>query len=376
MIPAVLLLQPPPSVRPRLHGGGEKSPSHPTTGERTILLARVIARLAEGDFTVAVGGQTLRMSLPPQTQAGDVLKLVLVSRQPQLTFALAEPAPQTQAPILSSVGRLAAALASPEKGPVPALNRGEPVTEQPSNAEQLSHALHATIELSGLFYESHQAQWIAGERSFAQLFLEPQARLAPAVHNPSGAAPESHVPPNSPTAAGATQDVQLPQALAAGDPAAAAPPPHPLSELLLASASTSAYASSPVSAAPVQVIATHTLPLVQQQLVALEVGQIVWQGQLWPGQWLDWRIEEHPPPARSIDEPAEWRTSLRLELPRLGTVSARLDIAPGGAINVSLEASSEASTETMRSNAETLERAITAAGIALRGLRVTHHGTA
>ncbi|HDR9731995.1 TPA: flagellar hook-length control protein FliK, partial [Burkholderia aenigmatica] len=45
----------------------------------------------------------------------------------------------------------------------------------------LRAALAQAVSESGLFYESHLAQWLAGQRPLAALMREPQARLAVAL---------------------------------------------------------------------------------------------------------------------------------------------------------------------------------------------------
>ena len=40
--------------------------------------------------------------------------------------------------------------------------------------------LKDAVSKSGLFYESHQAQWVAGEKSLVDILREPQGRLSEA----------------------------------------------------------------------------------------------------------------------------------------------------------------------------------------------------
>ena len=50
-----------------------------------------------------------------------------------------------------------------------------------------SGTLAQTLAGSGLFYESHQAEWVAGRRELAQIRQEPQARLTLAAAGASAA---------------------------------------------------------------------------------------------------------------------------------------------------------------------------------------------
>ena len=59
------------------------------------------------------------------------------------------------------------------------------------------------------------------------------------------------------------------------------------------------------------------VPIVQQQLDALSTQNYAWQGQIWPGQQMQWEIGENPDGARSTenDAIARWQTRLKLVLP-------------------------------------------------------------
>ncbi|WP_347558278.1 flagellar hook-length control protein FliK [Robbsia sp. KACC 23696] len=57
----------------------------------------------------------------------------------------------------------------------------------------LAKALVQSLENSGLFYESHLAQWASGQRPLASLEREPQARLAP-MPNTGAQAPQEALP--------------------------------------------------------------------------------------------------------------------------------------------------------------------------------------
>ena len=50
-----------------------------------------------------------------------------------------------------------------------------------TNSAELSASLQKAIIQSGLFYESHQAQWINGKNTLENLQQEPQGKLMPAL---------------------------------------------------------------------------------------------------------------------------------------------------------------------------------------------------
>jgi len=112
----------------------------------------------------------------------------------------------------------------------------------------LSNALAKLVDQSGLFYESHLAQWVSGQRPLASLLQEPQAALrAPTQGNPQPqaqgspqpaasapapaallpyagpAAPSTTAPPSATLLAELTRPVIYP--LSTGVPAQAATPP-------------------------------------------------------------------------------------------------------------------------------------------------------
>jgi len=66
-----------------------------------------------------------------------------------------------------------------ERPPAAPLNRGAPLLPQPpASGAELAPALGRAVRQSGLFYESHQAQWIGGRLPVAQLLAEPQGALS------------------------------------------------------------------------------------------------------------------------------------------------------------------------------------------------------
>ncbi len=298
-----------------------------------VVQGRVIARLHDGDYAVSVGGQTLRMGLPARFRAGDLLELVLVGTEPQLTFALAAQYPSAAGATVSEAGRLAATLAAPSGEPTwaAALTHATPLAAAPDAPAELAQALQRSVERSGLFYESHQAQWVAGERTLEQLLLEPQTRLAPAIAPgaPAGK-PGTH-----------THASPLAPGVSSGNP----------------------------------IVEAHALPLVQQQLAALDTHAILWRGPIWPGQWLDWAVEERPAEAREPDDPVAWHTALRLHLPRLGGISASLALATNG-VRVTLRADWESTSAELRARGLELGAGLAGGGIALLELSVKHHAEA
>ena len=157
------------------------------------------ARIAEHDFTLA---------LPQAANAGDTLELVVSHVTPRAVFAtLAEPtaAPGTgsaTAPALSQAGRLISFLLTGQPAAqTAALNGGQPMLasapQAPGDSAVLANRLGAALGQSGLFYESHQARWLAGKLDTAALMQEPQGRspTPPATPAAVWSAPAIKPPP-------------------------------------------------------------------------------------------------------------------------------------------------------------------------------------
>ncbi|MBE0621508.1 MAG: flagellar hook-length control protein FliK [Burkholderiales bacterium] len=412
MLPVILLkgVEPVTPGKPIGSGRADALRLLPQLDPGDILSARVEAKLPDGSYKVMVAGQPLRMNLPSYIAPGDTLELAFVSRDPRLTFVLknmqqAAPAPApasapTTAPLLSAAGRSATAgLAQPgepglpssaapadtlelalvthesrlapapksapqtAQAPAPApaivlsaagrlvaatmLQPGEvalPVAASataplmaapPADGAQLAIALARTLAGSGLFYESHQAAWVAGKLDLAQIRQEPQARLT-----------------------------QSAPARAADTAAAAAAAELP-------AAGTARLQQSSVQ----QTIHPHTVPLVQQQLAALDAGKVMMQLEIWPKQWMQWEIEEQQSGTgreADADTPQSWNTELRLQLPLLGELKAALSIA-GDGVRIRLETANASSAALLREHSASLQTALAAAGVPPAGIAIAQH---
>lgn len=355
MIPAILLTSVEPVAAARPLGGNRADPRLllPELAPGDILSARVEAQLPDGSYKVSVAGQALSMKLPSYLAPGDTLELAFVTREPRLTFVLrdvaaAAPQPAT-APQLSAAGRLVAATmlqAGALAAPLTAAAAAPLLGASPADGAQLARALAKTLASSGLFYESHQAEWIAGGRDLAQIRQEPQAQLTRAA-----------LPASDPA-----QPLARPPQTAAG----------PAQPAVDASALASAASAHPAA----QSIDARTVALVQQQLTALDSARVMLQLEIWPRQWMQWEIDEHERGSgREPDAPPSWNTQLRLDLPRLGELKAALSLSAAG-VHIKLEAASVTSAALMQGQSTSLQSALAAAGVPAAGIAVAHHGHA
>jgi hypothetical protein len=298
-------------------------------GERHASAVTVALAYAEAgpkpdtDVTVALGHTEAEAELAAGAQtrvaAGASLAANLLGKAP-LTPAALLPGfdPSAPPPELSKAARaIAGALTRAESGPATptAIIGKTPLMAEPAQTAtaQLARTLQETVAHSGLFYESHVAEWAAGQRALPELFKEPQMRAAPELAATMQRAAEAEAGPN----------------LAAAQ-------------------------------------------LINLQLHAQEQARIVWQGEAWPGQKMEWEIERDARGADDTDEAAsrQWRSTVRFEFPALGTVSAAL-LLVDGALQIQLQAGSKQSAGALRSHAATLERALAAAGAPLTALSIS-----
>lgn len=208
-----------------------------------------------------------------------------------------------------------------------------------ADAPSLAQALHRAISGSGLFYESHQAQWVAGARSIESVRAEPQGRLPP-------------LPPQSARALEPTPQVRDSGAGGASATVFAAP-------------ETSAVGAE-------ETVHPAAVALVQQQLAVLDGRQIVWQGQLWPDTPARVEVEEDHA-ARATGEEAAWTSRLHVELPRLGSVAATLSLTAGG-VRIVLSASVAESADRMHAGLHGLGEQLRAAGLTVARMTVERDG--
>ena len=333
---------------------------------------QVLARMGDGSFLVRVAGTPARMQLPAGAQPGTEIPLTLIGINPRpsfqignnrdqpasalLTYADAEAEPEaadlrgpqagaaqagtrasstaatllsrapltpanllpalagdTPAPELSTTARaISTVLSQAESVPGAPLSLvgKTPLMATPNAAPaQVAQKLQDAVGSSGLFYESHVAEWAEGKRPLASLLLEPQMQKA-----------------------------------AQGD-----------------------MARTGTDLASAQLINlqlhTHEQARVQWQGEA-------WPGQKM--QWDISRDapEGQQHESRDADEEATaWRSNVRFQFPLLGDLAAHV-VLQGGSVAIQLQAGSEGSADTLRQHAARLEASLAAAGWPLSSLTI------
>lgn len=365
--------------------------------------AQVLQKLPQGRHLVQVGEQPMSMTLPGQNKPGDAVKLLYLRAEPRPTFMLVRPEPAAgernvqvseaatrvaslarwsgppplppaptttpaaaqaatagpaaapaaqmlaqQAAMPTAAGRPAAVaqvaatvlagaptaaaqtMAVPANPLAPVAARlqlaqaldatqaarvatraGVPILEQPATQGQAWLApLKQAVKDSGVFYEANLSRWVRGEQPLSEIQRQPQARLA--------------------------------------DPALAA---------------------QGTRVAELDGMPEEVARLAGRQLHMLEGQPFLWQGLAWPGQRMDWLIEERPGGEGGEEEAPQWQTELRLSLPQLGGVAAEIVLQPRG-LKLRLAAENPETEARMREALPELVGRLDAAGVAVLGLMV------
>ena len=371
----------------------------------------VQAQVAPNVFKVSVSGQLVQMELPSSISSGNTVALQVISLQPRLTFSMVNSATPLSTPEqLGATARMLSSMSqqAPEKAYVRAA-QSAPLwgTPQPPQSKQLAGMLQEALSNSGLFYESHQAQWLGGARSTAQLMHEPQ-NLTPEQARA--------VTADNPVSKALMADNTVGKAVVPGDAAGksvmmgdavnkanvadnatgkAALTSHTASKAVMTDTTSNAMVSNDkanpaVSThkaadvnAPTQLstsslpegktlgIPDHLQPLVQQQLNALETNQMMWQGNIWPGQDMQWQVHEQAPQTPGMEQQKQWVTQIKLDLPNLGVVAATLRFNSAG-LGLTLNASTPQTRALLGSASTRLVSALSDAGVSVISAQVSN----
>jgi len=324
---------------------------------------QVMGRMTDGSYLVRVAGTPARMQLPAGAQLGAEIPLTLLGINPRpsfqvgtgrdgaanLTYADAQAEPDAAATLGAQAGSRAGGAAATLLGKaplmpaslLPSLNSDTPAPElssaarainsvliqaesvpgapvslvgkaalmanPPINTAQLAQNLRDTVDSSGLFYESHVAEWAEGKRPLASLMQEPQMQKAL-----QGEMPRT----GTDLASAQLINLQL----------------H-----------------------------THEQSRVQWQGEA-------WPGQKM--QWDVTRdTPEGGQHGAPDEEQAAWRSGVRFQFPLLGDIAAQV-VVQGGKVHIQMQAGSEDSAATLRQHAAALENAMAASGWPLASLAI------
>jgi hypothetical protein len=280
------------------------------------LKGEVLAALGGGRFMVMVAGQNLEFTLPKGVSRGDFINLFFITNEPRQTFLMARFG-RSRDSRLSETGRWLSSFLGEASAQLPAqaaLGILRTLLAGPAtDASLLSRMLQQGLRESGLFYESHLASWFGGDYPLEEILKEPQGRLSPRL-------PQSVEQPGVPA------DVLARAGIRTGS--------AEIMEALFKKAGT--------SMAHEGITDQRALPIISEQLSALQSGQLFFRGDLFPGQRLEWTVAERNA-GRNLSGGRErsWETSVTINLPNLGAVTALLTLdGTRVAIKISAENSS------------------------------------
>ncbi len=295
------------------------------TAVRLIAAPEAIGLLTpKGELSAADG---MRPSLP-RTPAGTA-----AATSPPVAPTVAE---------LSSGAQLLLRLLSAGSQPAPALQAAQPLlTAAPSfesndaagtaaatglhsGTAVIAQALQGALETSGLFYESHLADWVGGQRSLDAIRTEPQALLhsRPSTLEPAG---------------NAMADTGIANAAALNS-------------------------------------------IVNAQLDVIDSGQLRWRGELWPGMpaeiWLQRDTQDRPDGdntdaqqrnGQDADERdgRRWQARLVTTLPALGKISTRFTLQ-GERLDLTLASADASTAMALKTAAPQLAGSLQATGLTLQ----------
>lgn len=347
--------------------------------------AQVLTQLEDGSFLVNVADNPLRMALPAGTNVGNAVPMTLVATSPRPTFLL-EQSNDGSTPSLSDAAKvISTAIQSSQQSGLPTAIVGKaPLLPGPSeNTPQIAGALQDGIEYSGVFYESHVAQWVDGDRSLADLAREPQVQSqgSPQVAQQSSA-PSNAQASNANVTANKQQIDNTPTMLARPATSQAT-----LSSMIDAARSNSDGQSKLTqtlnnllnnrtpqeadTAVRTPSLTQNAAQTINLQLNTLEQNRIAWQGELWPGQHFEWEVSDESSRGAQTSGGGEnqtaWQSVVKFELPHLGKISATINLA-GGHVQMRVNTSSAGTASLLTLHGNELADALNEAGSPLDSL--------
>lgn len=276
-----------------------------STDQTITIVGRLPPEQGAG-YLVTYQGRSLSLPLLGDYAAGQVVRLGFSADVAAAATPAAAPAMSVaigaDARLIGSVLARGATLAA--GAPLPPGLAGGPQASPPAAA-----TLKQALTESGVFYESHLAEWVQGDRTIDQLRHEPQGRLGPADDRAPG-------------------------------PATLAPRPVP--DALVA--------------------------VVKEQLQVIDARQIGWRGEIWPRQTIELTIAEQDAGSGEKENAPAWTTNMKLALPGLGGVEAVLQMQ-GDALRINLRTSQE-SAPALKNGSPQLAASLAALGLKLVSMRV------
>ncbi|MDD2851637.1 MAG: flagellar hook-length control protein FliK [Desulfuromonadaceae bacterium] len=275
-------------------------PSGLTPGQQ--LKGEVLATLGGGRFMVQVAGRNFEFMLPKGIVRGETLNLFYIAEEPHATFLMVRFGSPGDSHI-SNTGRWLSGFLSDTANQATTqtiFGLFRTLLAGPtSDAALLSRTLQQGLQGSGLFYEAHLARWFGGDYPLEDILKEPQGRLSPRL-----AQPGQQTPVLANELARATLQTGFSKVMEA------------------------MFHKAGAEAVHVGNADQRALPMVGEQLLALQNSTLLFRGDLFPGRQMEWQVAEREGEHNnSGSRERSWESSISITLPNLGTVtsSVRLD---------------------------------------------------
>lgn len=265
----------------------------------------VLARLDESSYLVKVAGAVYGMEIPIPLEPGSSIQLTFRGSQPRPTFTMQSSANDAASVRLSTTTACLTRLFATDEAARPNASQLFPQTllqeSKSPDPRVLATALRNALTFSGLFYESHLLHWYLGEIPFSSILQEARSGIPPQVRRNQATAKEGI---NSEETDANVEETE-----------------HTMATSLL---SENDFAEETTVFSP-----KPGMHLVREQLDLLLSGTFAWRGEATAGHEMEWLVEREPGGADSDGAPS-WRTSISINLPNLGPVSATLTLTRDG----------------------------------------------
>lgn len=301
---------------------GKATPLPATTGNNTPAVITEAPPEADASTVVTLSGKQslpqtgnalLDKALAPALQQlapSKTSEIISKSPLPNINVVDTTPDHLSSAPTaLSNTGKMIDQILQTgrQTGTKTSISSEVPILVSPSELKdgiRTATKLQNQISTSGLFYESHVAEWAQGKRDIADIRSEPQSQLG------------------------------------------------------LSKAADSMQTSNTTS------INKEMGQIIHQQLNVLEQNVVRWQGELFPGQKIDWEIRKESEQARHTQagsEDSSWQSVVSFDLPTLGKVTATINLQ-SNTVGLSIRATQGGTVTALKSHASELASALQMAG--------------
>ena len=310
--------------------------------------AEVLALLGAGRFLVQVGRQMMEFNLPKTTQRGDRFSLFFIGEEPDPVFLMTRFGRPGDSKV-SDTGRWLSGFigtstenmqAEETIGILRTLLSGPP-----TDATEVSKKLQQGLKESGLFYESHLARWFGGEYTLDDLLREPQGRLSSVKQ-------------------GATAHLPL---VVTGDGHL-----KTVNTVVSMESMEAAFNNAGKVYDSESLVDRRGIAVVREQLESLQSGQVLYRGELFPGQQMEWSVNEREAHRnKQGQQERAWDTSLSIDLPGLGGVTAKLKL-DGNRVTLDIQVGQSDSATLLDSGRGKLVEQLQAAGLDAGEIRIRH----